>query len=230
MILSIWSDAFSSLKEGILGDYLKGNFEVYKNLSEKYSHIKFHTNCPFTKQRNYVERRIKDIKALLGQVQIFSPNTKLALVPQEWDNLILLIESHLNNVPYKKDSLLTPSGILNPRQVARFYTIPESSLYHDSKLGELSRKLNDIRLTQLLEDSKLQVKKQQIREPKVGQSVWYYKNQDQKGLGIIFGVIHSRVGSDFLVDMSRGGQEKVSGIRLFLIYDKDNDNNDTDQN
>ena len=58
--------------------------------------------------------------------------------------------------------------------------------------------------------------------------MWFFKNQDQKNLGIIFVVINSRLGSDFLVDMAKGGQEKVSGLRLYLIYDKDNDDNETD--
>ena len=112
-VQSIWTDAFSSLKEGTLGDYLRGSFEVYHNLKESYPDIKFHTNMPFTKQRNYVERRIRDIKGLLRQIQAYTPHAKIALVPQEWDNLILMIESHLNNIPYKVDSLMTPSSLIN---------------------------------------------------------------------------------------------------------------------
>ena len=87
-VQSIWTDAFSSLKEGTLGDYLRGSFEVYHNLKESYPDIKFHTNMPFTKQRNYVERRIRDIKCLLRQIQAYTPHAKIALVPQEWDNLV----------------------------------------------------------------------------------------------------------------------------------------------
>ena len=87
-------------------------------------------------------------------------------MPQEWDNLILIIESHLNNIPYKADSLMTPSSLINPKQLARYYLIPQSNPYYDTKLDELTRHLNDIRVAQLLEDSKLQAKCQKVREPK----------------------------------------------------------------
>ena len=139
-----------------------------------------------------------------------------------------MIESHLNNIPYKSDSLMTPSSLINPKQLARYYLIPQSRPYYYTKIGELTRHLNDIRVAQLLEDSKLQAKCQKIREPKLNQTVWYFKNEDQKQMGTLFGVINSKIGSDFLVDLSKGGQEKVSAERLNLIYDKNNEITETE--
>ena len=117
---------------------------------------------------------------------------------------------------------MTPSSLINPKQLARYYLIPQSNPYYDTKLGELTRHLNDIRVAQLLEDSKLQAKCQKVREPKLGQTIWYFKNEDQRQMGILFGTINKKIGSDYLVDLSKGGQERISGQRLNLIYDKDN--------
>ena len=104
----VWCDSFSCLKKNTLEPSLREKFNVvYVGLQEIYPDVKISNNIGYTKNISYCERRIRDIKGLLRQINIHSKQ-KVCLPPQEWENLHLFIELTLNNVPYCSRSLLTP--------------------------------------------------------------------------------------------------------------------------
>ena len=91
---------------------------------------------------------------------------------------------------------------------------------YESKIGEVSRLLHDIRSSQLYEHHKIQQKIQKCNEPAIGQSVWFFKNKDNPKLGILFGNVLKKTGSDFQIQILNGDKAKISNQRLFLIYGK----------
>ena len=49
------------------------------------------------------------------------------------------------------------------------------------------------------------------------ESVWFYKNPDNKRSGILFGTVVKREGTDSLVTIASGGQTTLSPERISLI-------------
>ena len=68
---SVWTDAFSSLKEEALGPHLSERREVvWEGVKDSVEDVTFHTNVAYTKSRLYVGRKVRDVKALLKQCQL----------------------------------------------------------------------------------------------------------------------------------------------------------------
>ena len=121
---------------------------VYSHLQEICPDIQISNNLPYTKNRSYVERRVKDIKGLLNQLNVYT-KAKISLSPQEWQNLLLMLESTLNNTPYCTRSLISPEALVNPRTIVKYLVIPQKLELYDTKIGKISRVLHDIRSAQL---------------------------------------------------------------------------------
>ena len=118
-IQSVWTDAFSSLQKDSLSPHIKGNNEVvWENLSGAMDDIQFHTNIPYCKSRNFVERKVKEVKSLLSQCHLSSGTGMLTLSGEEWTTICLLIETNLNNTPYNCNSLMIPESMLNTLAIA----------------------------------------------------------------------------------------------------------------
>ena len=131
-----------------------------------------------------------------------------------------MLESTLNNTPYYTRSMVSPESLVNPRTIVKYLSVPKKSLMNESKIGEVSRILHDIRSSQLYEHHKHQQKVQNCNEPVIGQLVWFFKNKDNPKLGILFGTVLKKIGSDFKIQISNGGKAKISNQRLFLIFGK----------
>ena len=70
-IKSVWTDAFGALKKESLGPHLSQCQEiVWEDVSGLLDDVRFHTNIPYTKCRSYVERKVREVKALLCQCQL----------------------------------------------------------------------------------------------------------------------------------------------------------------
>ena len=64
----------------------------------------------------------------------------------------------------------------------------------------------------------LQRGSQEVKEPKIGQIVWFLKNPDLKYSGILYGTVKSKMGSDYIVDIANGGETVISPNRINMIY------------
>ena len=85
-------------------------------------------------------------------------------------------------------------------------------------MQHVANTLQDICITHLHDGNKLQQTAQNSREPAIGQTIWFYKLQDIKKSGILFGTVVKREGSDFLINISNGGSCKLSPERLHLVF------------
>ena len=68
----------------------------------------------------------------------------------------------------------------------------------------------------------LQRGNKELKEPKIGQIVWFLKNLDIKYRGILYGTVKEKRGSDYLVDVANGGETLASPSRVNMIYGEEN--------
>ena len=152
----------------------------------------------------------------------FHPHSqqKLSFFRYEWSSLLILIQTTLNSIPYQTTSLVSPESIVNLRSQVEDYRIPQSREASTTKktVRALADVLQEVRLAILEHGDLLQKGVQNNAEPQENQTVWYYKNPDDKKCGIIIGSIKSKDGSDYIVKMPSGEEVKLSPSRLYMIH------------
>ena len=113
-IMAIYSDNYSSLRATALGVEMD-KFQILRNTIDRIVDttpgIVFNTNVSYTKSRNYIERKIKNIRSSVSQLAVFR---NIILNFEEALNLNVAITSMWNNYPYSRNSLLSPSSFVNP--------------------------------------------------------------------------------------------------------------------
>ena len=114
-ICRVYSDNFPSLRENSLGPVFEDFRQFWVALEDVVNEtegLMFHTNPSYTKCRNFVERKVLDIRRAVQSFTVL--NKQLILSWEDSLNLNSAICSRWNRQPYSRRSLLSPSSFINP--------------------------------------------------------------------------------------------------------------------
>ena len=95
--------------------------------------------------------------------------------------------------------------------------VEESSTRYENSMRSLAESVQTVRLANLEEQDLLQKGMQKTSEPKEGQTIWFYKNPDDKKCGITFGTVQCRDVSDYVIKVPNGDEIKLGPEILYLI-------------
>ena len=128
----------------------------------------------------------------------------------------------INSTPISRTSLITPSCFMNPGAKATDLVLPEalSELPYVARLKAYIQVFKIIHYECMGGSTKLRTKMvgEKKTKPVIGSTVFFFKNEDNKNKGVIFGKIISKVKSDYKIETSKGINVLIpyERIRIFV--------------
>ena len=197
--MAVYSDNYSSLCASALGvelDQFQRLCTTVDKIADTTPGITFHTNASYTKARNYVERKIRNIRSSVSQLTALH---NLVLNFEEALNLNAAITSTWNNYPFSRKSQLSPSSFLNRHAELYSLQIDVRGSSITSAMSDLMSEVQKRAIEFILDSQGLeQGDNPEFEKIEPGHTICYRKNEE-KGEGLIFATIKERQGSDFLV-------------------------------
>ena len=180
-------------------------------------------NLSYVKNRNVPERTIKEIRKFERQLRtsLEKKELKIMTIPQLAFTMEI-VAGIINSTPISRTSLVTPSCFMNPGAKATDLVLPEllSELPYVARLQAYIQVFKIIHYECMGGSTKLRTKDvgEKKIKPDIGSTVFFFKNEDNRNKGIIFGKIIKKIKSDYQIETSKGINVLIpyESIRIFV--------------
>ena len=200
----------------MLGLYIKVLLRVsLEGIVSEEDNLEFCTNPSYTKCRNWIERKIKDIRKTIESFSVIQK--RLVLGWEENANMLSAICGKWNSYPYSNRSLLSPSSFINPYSVIHDISIDLDKESITEVLKMIMSEVTKQVFERITTNSGLE-KGPEGRQVNVGEIVAWNKTEDNISKGLLFGRIVKAVGSDFWVELANGNiTQKLPKQRVICL-------------
>ena len=186
-------------------------------------------NKSYSQSRNAVELHVGRFKTFLKQVVVSRKDHSFpTMTVIQLQTLCDAICGILNSQPLGPKTLLTANHFINPNAHACDFQISHDvpTEYVD-RLRSYLDKFREMRV-EVMESNYLKFVetmkgRKNFRGLVEGDSVWFYKNPDNKSEGICYGTVLEKHGSDYMIETSSGVKLTLPYMRLYLFLRGDFD-------
>ena len=185
-----------------------------------HSGIAVHPNLSFAKCRNVPERSIRELRKFAKQARqreiITSPQLALTMD---------IISGVMNNTPISRNSTVCPANFLNPGMKPADLSLPEAitDLPYVKRMDAYIKTFKIIHVEALEASLKLITSMSGNGPPgvKMGDIIFFLKNEDAPEKGIVYAEILERLNSDYRVRVLGGAEKTIpyQRIRMFVPAD-----------